>query len=143
MAGAQEDFSAESTLAPLDRANTVDPDAKARAEAAGVTDAAKIAYAEALAVYESRSDIEPLADRRARDNADTFAATDFVRESGTGAAAWTATTAYATGDYVTLTNGDVLKVTDDGGTSGASEPASPNNVGGTVTDGDIEWTRVV
>lgn len=78
---AEEDFSAASTIAPLDRANTVDPAAEAAAEAAHVEKPEYINYAEALAVYESRSDIEPLADRRARDNGATFAATDFVRSS--------------------------------------------------------------
>ena len=74
-----EDFSAGSTIANADSANTVDPDAKQRAETAGVTDAAKIDYAAALAAYESRSDIEPLADRRARDNGEQFSDTNFVR----------------------------------------------------------------
>ena len=79
MASAQEDFSAEKTLAPLDSANTVDPQAKANAEAAGVTDAAKINYERALAVYEARSDVETLAARRAREAGDTFEDTHFVR----------------------------------------------------------------
>ena len=81
MAGAQEQWSAGETLAPLDSANTVDPDAKNRAAAANVDNASYIGYAAALAAYEARSDIEPLADRRARDIGDAFADTNFVRSS--------------------------------------------------------------
>lgn len=79
MAGAQEQFSAASTVTRADDANTVDPQAKANAETAGVTDAAKINYERALAVYEARSDVETLAARRAREAGDTFEDTHFVR----------------------------------------------------------------
>lgn len=52
---------------------------------------------------------------------------------------WTATTAYALGDYVIRTD-KVLECTT-AGTSGASAPAAPGAVGGTVTDGTVIWTR--
>lgn len=54
--------------------------------------------------------------------------------------AWTATTAYAAGDQVTLSGGEVLEA-DNAGTSGTTEPTPPA-VGGTVVDGDITWTRI-
>ena len=38
-------------------------------------------YDAALTNYELRSDVEPLADRRARDIGDDFADTDFVRQN--------------------------------------------------------------
>ena len=52
-----------------------------RAEAAGVTSVEYIDYAEALQNYESRPDAEPLANRRARENAASFAEQDFMRET--------------------------------------------------------------
>jgi hypothetical protein len=52
----------------------------ARAKAAGVSDVSYIDYAEALENYESRPDAEPLANRRARENAVAFADQDFARE---------------------------------------------------------------
>lgn len=56
-----------------------DDDAKAAALAAHVTNAAFIGYAAALASYEARADIETLADRRARSQATTDSAQDFMR----------------------------------------------------------------
>ena len=52
------------------------------AAAAGVKDAAFINYAEALEAYESRSDIEDLAHRRARDFPVDFDDASFMRETG-------------------------------------------------------------
>lgn len=60
---------------------TPDADAKAAADAAGVSNAAFVDYEEALNAYQSRDDIETLADRRARENGTTFAAGDFMRQS--------------------------------------------------------------
>lgn len=59
------------------------PDTEAReaAETAGVSNAAYIGYAAALNTYQSRTDIETLADRRARENGTTFAAGDFMRQA--------------------------------------------------------------
>lgn len=56
-------------------------------------------------------------------------------------AAWQASHAYAVNDQVTLTGGAVVKCTV-GGTSGATEPAAPATVGGTVVDGGVTWQRV-
>lgn len=60
----------------------VDADARSRADAANVRHVSFIQYAQALANYESRDDVETLAHRRARDVGTTFAATDFVRAEG-------------------------------------------------------------
>lgn len=54
-------------------------DDKERAEAAGVTGVDKIDYAEALRNYESRSDVELFANRRAREYATAFEDQDFAR----------------------------------------------------------------
>jgi hypothetical protein len=53
---------------------------------------------------------------------------------------WAATTAYASGDKVSLSGGAVVEATT-AGTSGSTEPAAPATVGGTVTDGTVTWTR--
>ena len=72
--------------------NNPDVDARARADAAGVSHPAYIGYAAALETFQSRDDIETLADRRAREYGDSFADAAFMRESaynadGTAAAA--------------------------------------------------------
>lgn len=59
-------------------AKTVDDGAEL-AEEAGVVNSAHVDYDEALKNYESRSDVETLAARRARDNGTSFSDTDFVR----------------------------------------------------------------
>lgn len=59
--------------------DSVDADARARADAANVRSVEFIEYAAALSNYEARSDVEPLAERRAREAATTFAAQDFAR----------------------------------------------------------------
>jgi len=53
---------------------------------------------------------------------------------------WAATTAYVFDQSVKLTSGEALKVTV-AGTSGATAPAAPAAIGGTVTDGTITWAR--
>lgn len=58
---------------------TPDADTKAAAYAAGVSNAAFIDYAEALEEFQSRDDIETLADRRAREYGADFADADFMR----------------------------------------------------------------
>jgi hypothetical protein len=72
MAGAQEEFSASNNVDT--REGTLDTDHAAR-QAAATAD-----YAEALAVYEARSDVEPLLDRRAREAGTAFTDADFVRD---------------------------------------------------------------
>jgi hypothetical protein len=59
--------------------DSVNDDQKARAAAANVSAVEFIDYAEALSNYEARDDVEPLAQRRAREAGTTFAATDFAR----------------------------------------------------------------
>lgn len=56
------------------------------AHAAGVTRSEYIGYADALDNYESREDVEPLEERRAREAGDAYADADF-RRSGTGSRA--------------------------------------------------------
>jgi len=58
-------------------------EAIAAAEADGVTRSEYINYEAKLANYEARADVEPLAERRARDIGDSFTAAQFRRE-GTG-----------------------------------------------------------
>ena len=58
---------------------TPDTEAKAAADTANVRNAAYIGYDAALGNYAAREDIESLADRRAREAATTFSATDHMR----------------------------------------------------------------
>lgn len=55
-------------------------DEKAFAAENGVVDAAYVDYDKALENYESRSDVETLADRRARENGTAFSEANFRRE---------------------------------------------------------------
>jgi len=55
-------------------------------------------------------------------------------------AAWVASTAYVVGDMVKIAANEFLKVTT-AGTSGATGPTPPN-LGETVTDGTVIWTRI-
>ena len=59
------------------------PDAETReaAATAGVADPAHIAYETALNAYQSRADIETLADRRAREAGDQFSDGAFMRQN--------------------------------------------------------------
>jgi lambda family phage minor tail protein L len=58
---------------------------------------------------------------------------------------WTATTAFVVGDIRSATtkqaSGLVFRCTA-AGTSAASEPAWPNDIGSTVTDGTVTWTAI-
>lgn len=58
---------------------TLQEEARAAAEAAGVSRSEYVGYAEAFAEYEKRSDVEPLSERRAREAATSAADQDFVR----------------------------------------------------------------
>lgn len=55
--------------------------------------------------------------------------------------AWAAETAYTEGDRVVLPTGEWLEAVT-GGTSDATEPTAPSEIGGTVVDGDVEWERI-
>lgn len=55
--------------------------------------------------------------------------------------AWAATTAYAVDDKVRIGDGEFLQVTT-AGTSSDTAPTVPTNVGDTVTDGTVTWTRI-
>lgn len=73
----------------------------------------------------------------------TGASATYVHNYDTGVSAapktWTASTAYALGDYIIRTS-KVLECTT-AGTSTSSAPTAPGSVGGTVTDGTVVWTR--
>lgn len=56
-------------------------EARQRAETANVTRSEYVNYADKFAAYESRDDVETLADRRARENGENAAAADHVRSS--------------------------------------------------------------
>lgn len=56
-----------------------DVDARERADAAGVSHPAYIDYAAALETFQSRDDIETLADRRKREYGSDFNDADFMR----------------------------------------------------------------
>ena len=60
--------------------NAFEADERQKAVTAGVTRTEYVDYEEALTAYESRGDVEPLVERRAREAATTFAAQDFRRE---------------------------------------------------------------
>lgn len=62
-------------------ASNPDVDAAAYAATNNVSNAAYVGYAAALATYEARADIETLADRRARTQATTDSAQDFMRRA--------------------------------------------------------------
>ena len=66
--------------------NAVDQAARDLAAGAGVTHSEYVNYAAKLTNYESRSDVEPLAERRAREAGDQFSDTDF-RRAGDGSIA--------------------------------------------------------
>ena len=55
--------------------------------------------------------------------------------------AWVLTTAYAVGDQARLAAGQFIEATV-AGTSGATVPAVPADLGGTVTDGTVTWKRI-
>lgn len=94
--GTNEDALAALALQPVDApldaddniaglgTQTVDITAAAAAAAAGVYNAAFIDYANALEAYESRSDVETLAHKNARNAPDTFADADFMRSVAGG-----------------------------------------------------------
>lgn len=109
-------------------------DDKQRAEEAGVTGVDKIDYAEALRNYESRSDVEPFANRRAREYADAFEDQDFARaavqEAGPFQSSTVGSTTVAEGDEA----GDGATVEanaagdgDEG--TGGNTPARPGTAG--------------
>jgi len=57
----------------------VDDDAATRAATGNVRQASFLDYAEGMTNYEARTDVEPLAQRRARLAGTTFASQDFAR----------------------------------------------------------------
>lgn len=61
-----------------------DVENRAAAEAAGVKDASFIGYEDALRDYEARADVEPLAEKNARDMPTEFEDAAFMRASVDG-----------------------------------------------------------
>lgn len=88
MAYSDEYKSAQQVLAANNRnkeVNALNQEGIDAAEAAGVTHSEYIGYAAAFAAYEARPDVEPLAERRARENG--LVADQNFRRKGTGSAA--------------------------------------------------------
>ena len=75
----QEEWSAATVNDEAVNESQLENDRKSQATAASVQDARHIGYAEVLAVYEARTDTEPLRDRRARALAVDPAQQDFTR----------------------------------------------------------------
>lgn len=67
--------------------NALDQAARDRATAAGVTHSEYVDYEAGMTAYQSRSDVEPLSERRARDNG--LVADQTFRRQGTGSAVFT------------------------------------------------------
>lgn len=81
MANDYKPVTAQDAIAPFEPLSS-DVEAKERAEKAGVLHAGYVDYEKALENYESRSDVETLEARLARENGGTFGAASFVRETG-------------------------------------------------------------
>lgn len=80
MANEYKPVTAQDAIADLGPLAT-DEENKKKAEDAGVVSAAYVDYEKALKNYESRSDIETLEQRLARENGGTFGAAKHVRET--------------------------------------------------------------
>jgi hypothetical protein len=78
----KKDYDYSALLAPAERGNKVDEERAARAEEAKVSDSAFVDYEAALENYESRPDVETLAQRRAREAGTSFQDAAFRREAG-------------------------------------------------------------
>ena len=70
---------AQDVVGEVGGSTVIEDEAAAAAAAANVSDPAYINYAAKLTNYESRSDVETLARRRAREAGDQFTDADFVR----------------------------------------------------------------
>lgn len=86
MADDKKDYDYSGLLAPEERGNKVDEERAKRAEDAKVSDPAFVDYEHAMENYESRPDVETLANRRARENGTSFADAAFRREAGADSA---------------------------------------------------------
>lgn len=56
--------------------------------------------------------------------------------------AWSASSSYGTGDVRRSVNGVMQIICTVAGTSSSTEPAYPGTLGGTATDGTVEWKRI-
>lgn len=123
-----------------------------RAAEAGVTGVDKIDYAEALRNYESRSDVELFANRRAREYAVNFEDQDFARAAAQQAAPLQSSTLGST----TVVKGDVYTDGADAGTAddvvlsgnvagagneqaGPSAPAAPTATAVSPASANVSW----
>lgn len=83
MAYDAEQYSAKSNLVNQPGGDpTLEEEAKDKADTANVRHFSYINYDAQMTNYESRSDVETLAHRRAREAGDQFSDTDFVRAEG-------------------------------------------------------------
>lgn len=80
MANDYKPRTAQDAAARLTAPLATDAESKAVAAEAGLVSAAYVDYEKALKNYESRSDVETLEQRLARENGGTFKAASFVRE---------------------------------------------------------------
>lgn len=81
MAYNPEDYSAKTVIEGAGGGSTeLEDEAVAAAETAGVRHWSYINYDAQMTNYESRSDVETLAHRRAREAGDQFSDTDFARD---------------------------------------------------------------
>lgn len=126
------------TYDPKERASSVRPDKAAAAEAGYQSVNAVIKTGDIPSTTPSGNRTESYS---ALNSAGV--STTYVHNYDTGKTAtpktWTASTAYALGDYIIRTS-KVLECTT-AGTSTSSAPTAPGSVGGTVTDGTVVWTR--
>lgn len=90
----QDDFTADTVNDEAVNDSKLEAQRADEAKAKGVKDARFIGYAEVLEVYNSRSDTEPLADRRARE-----LAVDAGQQSFTRAADYNGNATAAEGNY--------------------------------------------
>jgi hypothetical protein len=78
----QDDYTAQTVREEARNDSALERQRKTEAEEAGVQDARHIGYAEVLNVYARRTDVEHLADRRARHLAANPADQAFTRQAG-------------------------------------------------------------
>lgn len=77
----QDAFTADAVIAEQDNEGTLDALRAEQAEANSVSRAQYAGYADVIANYAARSDVEPLADRRARHQGEAITDADFTRHA--------------------------------------------------------------
>jgi hypothetical protein len=67
---------------------------------------------------------------------------DFINTLGPLASVWGSGETYIIGDKVCPVVGDGIFLCEDGGKAGLAEPDWPEELGGTIADGDAQWKRL-